>query len=77
MRGMGALTETVTDEPWGNGSTANYPAVDVTGGNSSSDWAYVTLEETTPLACPYCGGTFGADDVRCRGCGADVMDAVQ
>ena len=51
----------------GNGnSAANYP---------HPGWAYVALEETTPLTCSYCGGTFGADDVRCRGCGADARSA--
>ncbi len=50
------------------GDVANYPVTPL----PHPDWAYVTPAHTT---CPYCGGTFGADDVRCRGCGADVRNA--
>ena len=68
----------------GNGnSAANYPdsgsrwadAAYYPAASTPIKWVYGTLEETTPLVCAYCGGTFGADDVRCRGCGADVREA--
>ena len=67
----------VDDAPWADGGTAMYTGGGAAWYSDQSTPLGVTLEETTAPVCRYCGGTFGADDVRCRGCGANVTEALQ